>query len=130
LVHRRVSLQSPKTTASDLVQGLKKHFGVRLLQRMARRVSVSPSPTCEGGILRGCAGYPPLLKNQARVLETRAEHLVEEHPLRIKHLRNQLKEESIRHVDLRLKVAFESDVLGALVSAIAKMPCCCRWENV
>jgi hypothetical protein len=75
------SPQASKTTVSDLVQGLEKHLRVRLLQRTTRRVSAtSPSPICEGGILRGCAGYLPLLKSQAQVLEIQAEHLVEEHP--------------------------------------------------
>jgi LysR family transcriptional regulator for bpeEF and oprC len=36
------SLQLSKTTVSDLVQGLEKHLGVRLLQRTTRRVSVTP----------------------------------------------------------------------------------------
>jgi len=35
------SLQLPKTTVSDLVQGLEKHLGVRLLQRTTRRVTVT-----------------------------------------------------------------------------------------
>ena len=35
------SLQMPKTTVSDLVQGLEKHLGVRLLQRTTRRVTVT-----------------------------------------------------------------------------------------
>jgi LysR family transcriptional regulator for bpeEF and oprC len=36
------SLQLSKTTVSDLVQGLEKHLGVRLLQRTTRRVTVTP----------------------------------------------------------------------------------------
>jgi len=35
------SLQLSKTTVSDLVQGLEKHLGVRLLQRTTRRVTVT-----------------------------------------------------------------------------------------
>ncbi len=35
------SLRSSKTTVSDLVQGLEKHLGVRLLQRTTRRVTVT-----------------------------------------------------------------------------------------
>jgi LysR family transcriptional regulator for bpeEF and oprC len=35
------SLQLSKTTVSDLVQGLEKHLGVRLLQRTTRRVSAT-----------------------------------------------------------------------------------------
>jgi LysR family transcriptional regulator for bpeEF and oprC len=35
------SLQMSKTTVSDLVQGLEKHLGVRLLQRTTRRVTVT-----------------------------------------------------------------------------------------
>jgi LysR family transcriptional regulator, regulator for bpeEF and oprC len=36
------SLQLPKTTVSDLVQGLETRLGVRLLQRTTRRVTVTP----------------------------------------------------------------------------------------
>src|SRR5882724_3255709 len=36
------SLHLSKTTVSDLVQGLEKHLGVRLLQRTTRRVTVTP----------------------------------------------------------------------------------------
>jgi LysR family transcriptional regulator for bpeEF and oprC len=36
------SLQLSKTTVSDLVQGLEKHLGARLLQRTTRRVTVTP----------------------------------------------------------------------------------------
>src|ERR1700730_4439090 len=36
------SLELSKTTVSDLVQGLEKHLGVRLLQRTTRRVTVTP----------------------------------------------------------------------------------------
>src|SRR5580704_14858931 len=35
------SLQLSKTTVSDLVEGLEKHLGVRLLQRTTRRVSAT-----------------------------------------------------------------------------------------
>jgi len=38
----RDSLQLSKTTVSDLVQGLERRLGVRLLQRTTRRVSVTP----------------------------------------------------------------------------------------
>lgn len=36
------SLQLPKTTVSDLVQGLETHLGVQLLKRTTRRVTVTP----------------------------------------------------------------------------------------
>ena len=47
------------------------------------------------------------LEKQAQLLEIQAAHLKDEHALRLSHLRNQLREERIRRVGLRLRVAFQ-----------------------
>src|ERR1700722_17829690 len=47
------------------------------------------------------------LKKQAQLLETQNKHLEEEHALRLAHLRNQLREERIRRVGMRLRVGFQ-----------------------
>jgi len=47
------------------------------------------------------------LKRQAQLLQIQAEHLEEEHALRLAHLRNQLREENVRRFGLRLRVSFQ-----------------------
>ena len=56
------------------------------------------------------------LEKQAQLLEIQAAHLRDEHALRIAHLRNQLREERIRRVGLRLRVAFQ--LFAALVATV------------
>ncbi len=56
------------------------------------------------------------LKHQSRLLKIQAEHLEDEHALRVTHLRNQLDEEGIRGFSLRLRVAFQ--VFIALVATV------------
>ena len=48
-----------------------------------------------------------LLRKQAQLLETQNRHLADEHALRLAHLRNQLREESVRRFGLRLRVGFQ-----------------------
>jgi tetratricopeptide (TPR) repeat protein len=47
------------------------------------------------------------LRDQSRLLQVQKKHLEEEHALRLAHLRNQLREERIRRMGLRLRVAFQ-----------------------
>src|ERR1700728_1662298 len=47
------------------------------------------------------------LNKQAQLLQLQAEHLKDEHPLRLAHLRNQLREERLRRLGLRLRVSFQ-----------------------
>lgn len=47
------------------------------------------------------------LKKQAQLLQIQAEHLNDEHALRLAHLRNQLREENVRRFGLRLRVSFQ-----------------------
>ena len=47
------------------------------------------------------------LDKQSQLLEIQAQHLKDEHALRVAHLRNQLREEWIRRVSLRLRVGFQ-----------------------
>jgi tetratricopeptide (TPR) repeat protein len=56
------------------------------------------------------------LEKQAQLLEIQAAHLKDEHALRIAHLRNQLREERIRRVGLRLRVAFQ--LVAALLATV------------
>ena len=56
------------------------------------------------------------LNNQSQLLEIQAEHLKDEHALRVAHLRNQLREEKVRRVILRLRVGFQLFI--ALVATV------------
>ncbi len=56
------------------------------------------------------------LKHQSRLLEIQAEHLVDEHALRVELLKNQRSEDAIRSFSLRLRVAFQ--VFLALVATV------------
>ena len=56
------------------------------------------------------------LSDQSRLLKIQAEHLKDEHALRLEQLRNQLREERIRGFGLRLRVAFQ--VFVALVATV------------
>ena len=47
------------------------------------------------------------LKKHTQLLEIQAEHLKDEHALRVAHLRHQLSEENIRRFGLRLRVGFQ-----------------------
>ena len=47
------------------------------------------------------------LDRQSLLLETQREHLRDEHALRMAHLRNQLREEGLRRLGLRLRVGFQ-----------------------
>jgi Tetratricopeptide repeat len=47
------------------------------------------------------------LQKQAQLLEIQAEHLKDEHALRMAHLRNQLREETVRRFGLRLRTGFQ-----------------------
>jgi tetratricopeptide (TPR) repeat protein len=47
------------------------------------------------------------LNKQAQLLQIQAEHLKDEHPLRLEHLHNQLREESLRRLGMRLRVSFQ-----------------------
>jgi LysR family transcriptional regulator for bpeEF and oprC len=64
------SLQMSKTTVSDLVQGLEKHLGARLLQRTTRRVNV----TAEGAVFyERCVGIlADLAEAEASVIQGNA----------------------------------------------------------
>ncbi|HEV7611527.1 MAG TPA: tetratricopeptide repeat protein [Steroidobacteraceae bacterium] len=64
------------------------------------------------------------LRDQSRLLQVQKKHLEEEHALRLTHLRNQLREERIRRVALRLRVAFQlfiALIATAIVAAILLM---------
>jgi tetratricopeptide (TPR) repeat protein len=56
------------------------------------------------------------LNKQAQLLQIQAKHLEDEHPLRLAHLRNQLREERLRRLGLRLRVSFQ--LFLVLVAAI------------
>lgn len=58
------------------------------------------------------------LKKQAQLLETQNKHFEEEHVLRVAHLRNQLSEETVRGLGLRLRVGFQI-FIALLATAIA-----------
>ena len=47
------------------------------------------------------------LADQSRLLKIQAEHLIDEHALRVAHLRNQLSDEGLRGFGLRLRVGFQ-----------------------
>jgi tetratricopeptide (TPR) repeat protein len=47
------------------------------------------------------------LKEQTELLKVQKEHAKDEHALRIAHLRNQLREENVRRLGLRLRVGFQ-----------------------
>jgi tetratricopeptide (TPR) repeat protein len=47
------------------------------------------------------------LSEQTQLLKAQKDHLRDEHPLRISHLRNQLREEGVRRFGLRLRVGFQ-----------------------
>jgi tetratricopeptide (TPR) repeat protein len=47
------------------------------------------------------------LNKQSQLLEIQAEHLKDEHALRLAHLRHQLREENIRRFGLRIRVGFQ-----------------------
>jgi hypothetical protein len=51
------------------------------------------------------------LNKQAQLLALQAEHLKDEHPLRLEHLHNQLREESLRRLGMRLRVGFQLFVI-------------------
>src|ERR1700704_5248331 len=56
------------------------------------------------------------LRHQSHLLKIQAEHLVDEHALRVTHLRNQLEEEGVRWFSLRLRIAFQ--IFVALVATV------------
>jgi tetratricopeptide (TPR) repeat protein len=56
------------------------------------------------------------LKRQAQLLQIQAEHLKDEHALRLAHLHNQLREENVRRLGLRLRVSFQ--LLLVLVATV------------
>jgi len=56
------------------------------------------------------------LDHQSRLLETQREHLIDEHALRVAHLRHQLQEENVRRFGLRLRVGFQLFI--ALVATV------------
>ncbi len=56
------------------------------------------------------------LRDQQRLLKIQAEHLVDEHALRIEHLRSQLDEEGARRFGFRVRLAFQLFV--ALVATV------------
>ena len=56
------------------------------------------------------------LKRQAHLLEIQAEHLIDEHTMRLMHMRNQLSEEGTRRFGLRLRTGFQ--VFIALVATV------------
>ena len=47
------------------------------------------------------------LKKQSHLLDLQAEHVEDEHALRMAHLRNQVKEENVRRLGLRLRVSLQ-----------------------
>ena len=55
------------------------------------------------------------LKEQTELLKVQKEHAKDEHALRIAHLRNQLREENVRRLGLRLRVGFQ--IFLALVAS-------------
>ena len=64
------------------------------------------------------------LRDQSRLLQVQKTHLEDEHTLRLAHLRNQLREERIRRVGLRLRVAFQlfmALIATAIVAAVILM---------
>jgi tetratricopeptide (TPR) repeat protein len=56
------------------------------------------------------------LDKQTQLLDTQNRHLEDEHPLRLAHLRNQLREENVRRFGLRLRVGFQLFI--ALVATV------------
>src|SRR5690348_6678976 len=56
---------------------------------------------------RVAAETADFLKKQGRLTEIQAAHLEHEHALRLQHLRNQLREESVRRFGLRIRLAFQ-----------------------
>jgi len=62
------------------------------------------------------------LSDQSQLLKVQKKHLEEEHALRLAHLRNQLREERIHRVGMRLRVGFQLFfVLAATVLGIAAL---------
>jgi tetratricopeptide (TPR) repeat protein len=51
------------------------------------------------------------LNKQAQLLQIQAEHLKDEHALRLAHLDNQLREDNVRRLGLRLRVGFQLFVI-------------------
>src|SRR3984957_15310067 len=47
------------------------------------------------------------LRDQSELLRLQRQHLEDEHALRLTHLRNQVREEGIRRLGLRLRVGFQ-----------------------
>lgn len=47
------------------------------------------------------------LRGQLQMVQVQTEHLQDEHPLRIAHLKNQLREERLRRMGMRLRVGFQ-----------------------
>lgn len=47
------------------------------------------------------------LRGQLHLVDVQTEHLKDEHPLRIAHLKNQIREERLRRLGLRLRVGFQ-----------------------
>ena len=66
------------------------------------------------------------LDKQAQLLETQNKHLEDEHPLRVAHLRNQLREEKVRRFGLRLRVGFQlflvlvATVIGIVAAVVMR----------
>ena len=58
------------------------------------------------------------LKEQTELLKVQREHAKDEHALRVAHLRNQLREETVRRLGLRLRVGFQI-FLVLIAAAIA-----------
>ncbi len=56
------------------------------------------------------------LRHQSHLLKIQAEHLVDEHAMRLSRMRNELEEEGVRWFSLRLRVAFQ--VFVALVATV------------
>ena len=59
------------------------------------------------------------LDKQAHLLEIQAEHLIDEHKLRLKSLKDALREDGIRRFGLRLRAAFQ--VFVALVATVVSL---------
>lgn len=64
------------------------------------------------------------LIDQSHVLKIQAEHLKDEHGLRLAHLRHQLREENIRRFGLRLRVGFQLFLALGLYLSITEL----KWK--
>src|SRR3977135_1129283 len=87
---------------------------------LARAEAVVPAIDAKlaGGDPEVARDTSAFLKEQTELLKVQREHAKDEHALRIAHLRNQLREETVRRLGLRLRVGFQM-FLVLIAAAIA-----------